>query len=195
MTSALLRKHSFEAVFDSQQLFRLILEAISHPARTVQIGKYTNKLFGEHPALLTLALVLLDNEVSFDTCGHISLSEEIASLTLARKEGLTSADFVFVADATDIKGALENVKCGTLANPHKSATVIIQNGGEANCRLQLGGPGIDGQIESRVTQPVQEAIIWRDEQNYEYPQGIDLFFVSNNGELFAIPRLVRREVA
>jgi alpha-D-ribose 1-methylphosphonate 5-triphosphate synthase subunit PhnH len=41
-----------------------------------------------------------------------------------------------------------------------------------------------------VTQAVKDAITIRDAQNYEYPQGIDMIFVSGNGELFSIPRLV-----
>jgi len=118
-------------------------------------------------------------------------------LTLAGREQIEAADFIFVAEpngsveSNDIKDVIENAKCGTLVDPQKSATVIIQNDGESTCRMTLYGPGIDGRIEVNVSQAVRDAIELRDAQNYEYPQGIDLIFISSEGELFAIPRLAR----
>jgi len=210
MTLQLTKKHNFDIVFDSQKVFRLILEAMSNPSRVVNIREYAIKLLGDYPSFtgkqpsviytadnpvfLTIAMTLLDNEVSFNTCENQYLSDEIVSLTLSRREKVDSADFIFVCDTKDIKNVIENVKCGTLSDPHKSATVIIKNDNEIDCRLNLSGPGINGFIESHVTQTVKDTIILRDAQNYEYPQGIDLIFVSSDGKLFAIPRLIRMEV-
>jgi alpha-D-ribose 1-methylphosphonate 5-triphosphate synthase subunit PhnH len=44
-----------------------------------------------------------------------------------------------------------------------------------------------------VSALVQKVLKLRDSQHYEYPQGVDLLFVSPEGELFAIPRGVRQE--
>ena len=194
--SALLRKHSFDTVFDSQRVFRLVLEAMANPTRVVNIKESADKLYGAHPEFLALAMTLLDNEVSFNTCENHSLSEEIASLTLAKREQIDAADFIFVCDPNpqNIKNMIENVKCGTLSDPHKSATVIIRDNGRPAHRLTLSGPGIAGCINIGATQTMKDAIILRDAQNYEYPQGIDLIFISNKGELLAIPRLTRMEV-
>ena len=189
MISTLSRKHSFDSVFDSQRVFRLVLEAMSNPARIVHIKEHADKLRGDYPALLAVAVTLMDNEVSFNACENHPLSEEIASLTLAREEQAELADFIFVSDTNDIN-AIENAKCGTLSDPHKSATVIIRNDDGPSCRMTLYGPGIDGQKEIHATQTVKDALALRDAQNYEYPQGIDLLFISGEGELFAIPRLV-----
>jgi len=191
MTSTLLRKHSFDTVFDSQKVFRLLLEAMSNPTRVVDISAYADKLFGDHSMFLAVAMTLLDNEVSFNACDNQSLTDEIVSLTLAQRETIDSADFVFVHDPSELKNVIENVKCGMLSDPHKSATVIIRNDGEPVCRLNFSGPGIDGRTTVHASQMLKDAIILRNEQTYEYPQGIDLIFVSNIGELFAIPRLVR----
>jgi alpha-D-ribose 1-methylphosphonate 5-triphosphate synthase subunit PhnH len=60
--------------------------------------------------------------------------------------------------------------------------------------MKVSGPGIDGQMTIRATQTVKDAIAFRDNQNYEYPQGGDMIFISDEGELFAIPRLIRIEV-
>ena len=127
MISTLSKKHSFDTVFDSQKVFRLLLEAMSNPTRVVNIKEYADKLFGDHPVFLAAAMTLLDNEVSFNTCGNHSLSDEIASLTLAKREQIENADFVFVCEPNAIKSVIENAKCGTLSDPHKSATVIIGN--------------------------------------------------------------------
>lgn len=194
MTSMLSKKHSFDSVFDSQKVFRLILEAVSNPARIVNISEYAEKLFGDQPAFLAVAVTLLDNEVSFNTCENYSLSDEIALLTLAKREKNESADFVFVCNPDNIKNVVERAKYGTLADPHKSATIIIKNDDAPVCRLTFSGPGIDGQIKVRATQTIKNTIVLRDAQNYEYPQGIDFIFISRVGELLAIPRLTQMEV-
>jgi alpha-D-ribose 1-methylphosphonate 5-triphosphate synthase subunit PhnH len=193
MISTLTKKHSFDAVYDSQKVFRLILEAMSHPARVVSVIKYAEKLYGEHPAFLAIAMTLLDNEVSFNTCDNRLLSDEIASLTLAKKERKELADFVFIHETSDIKTVIEEVKCGTPADPHKNATLVLQNDGAAVFWLSFSGPGIKGRRSVPATRIVRDAVAFRDLQNYEYPQGIDLIFVSNAGELFAITRLTRME--
>jgi len=176
-------------------MFRLILEAVSNPGRTVDINEYADRLYGEYPVLLAVAMTLLDNEVGFDTCGDYPLANEIASLTLAKIDEPGSADFIFVCEPEQIKNAVENAKCGTPADPHRSATVVIKDDGEPSCRLTLSGPGIDGQLTVWGSQTAREAVEARDGQRYEYPQGIDLIFVSNSGGLFAVPRLTRAEVA
>jgi alpha-D-ribose 1-methylphosphonate 5-triphosphate synthase subunit PhnH len=191
MTSTLTKKYDFDPVFDSQKVFRLILEAISNPTRVVNIKESADKLFGSCPELLAVAMTLLDNEMDFGVVGNDSLAEDIVSLTRARRAKIESADFLFVCDLGGLKAVIETVKCGTLSDPHKSATVVIRNGGEPTYRLTLSGPGIDGCAEITASQSIYDAIVCRDAQNYEYPQGIDLIFVTGAGELIAIPRLVR----
>jgi len=190
MTSTLLKKHSFDTVFDSQKVFRLVLEAVSNPTRVVNIKEISEKLFGEFPEILTIAMTLLDNEVSFNTCENRLLSDEITSLTLSERKKLHEADFIFVNDSSKIKNVIENAKIGTLADPHKSATIIIRNEEAPEHAAIFSGPGIKNQAEIKITQAVKDAIFFRDSQNYEYPQGIDLIFISSAGDLFAIPRLV-----
>jgi len=180
---------------------------MSNPTRVVNIKEYAIKLFGDYQDLpgrnpsavfttrritfLAVAMTLLDNEVSFNAFKNQSLTDEIVSLTLAKRENIEAADFIFINELKYVGYAIENAKSGTLADPHKSATIIIQNDDEPSCCLTLSGPGIDGQIEIAATQTVRDAITMRATQNYEYPQGIDLIFVSGNGDLFAIPRLVK----
>jgi len=191
MTLQLTKKHSFDSVYDSQKMYRLILEAMFNPGRIVNVQEYADKLYGGFPAFLAVAMTLLDNEVTFHVCENSSLADEIESLTLAGNINLDEADFIFVCNYSVIESAIENAKCGNLDDPHKSATVIIQNNGVPAFNMTLYGPGINGLAEVMLTQTVKDAIAMRDAQNYEYPQGIDLLFISGAGEVFAIPRLVR----
>jgi len=180
-------------VFDSQKVFRLVLEAMANPARVVNINEYANKLFGDHTAFLAVAMTLLDNETSFHAFENLLLSDEIVSLTLGKSEPIESASYIFVCDPSDVQDAIKTAKHGTLTDPHQSATIIIQNDGPSVCRLILSGPGIEGCATVEVTQTVKDAIAIRDGQNYEYPEGIDLLFISSAGELCAILRLTRME--
>jgi len=171
-----------------------MLEALSNPGTPQELGRYADKLYGDRPACLAVATTLLDNEVSFHVSASSELAEEIHALTLAEEACAASADFVFVCDPDQLEQAIETAKCGTLSDPHKSATLIIENEGAPVCRLLLSGPGIDDQKELWATERFRDAIALRDAQRYEYPQGIDLFFLSRPGELVAVPRLTRMEV-
>ena len=190
MISTLSRKHNFDLVFDSQKMFRLLLKAMSNPARIVNIHEYASTLFGDQPAFLALALTLLDNNVSFNAYEDRTLSAEITSLTHTKRAGLESADFIFISVPDKTKEVIGSIKYGTLSNPHKSATVIIRNDDDPVYPLVLTGPGINECIAVKVSKTARDAIRLRDAQNYEYPQGIDMIFVSSAGELFAIPRHV-----
>ncbi len=190
----LIRKHTFDEVFDSQKVYRLLLTAFANPSQMVSIREYADKLFGQQPEMLALAFTLLDNEVSFAVCGCDALSDDIAFLTLSSQDSAQNADYIFVTDAAQLEAAVTAAKCGTLRDPHKSATLIVKNSGNPIVPLDISGPGIPGTVRIMGTDTVNTAIALRDAQNYEYPQGIDLLFVSEDGNLFAVPRLVRKDV-
>ncbi|SHI20213.1 phosphonate C-P lyase system protein PhnH [Sporobacter termitidis DSM 10068] len=185
--------HDFDEVFDAQKMFRLVLTALSSPGKTVDIARFSGKMYGTRPAFLAVAMTLLDNEVSFDAGPDEALAGEIVSLTLAKRAPLDGADFIFVSGPADLRAAVENAKCGTLRDPHTSATIVMNIDDGRDAILRLSGPGIRDVIEIRTSPAVQAALELRDAQFYEYPQGIDFIFVSAAGGLFAVPRLTRRE--
>lgn len=191
--TALTKMYIFDEVFDSQMVYRLLLNAMSNPTRIFRIEEYADKLFGKQPEMLALAITLLDNEVSFAVCGPDIISDDIVFLSQSRKVQTESADYIFVTEPSMLETAVCAAKCGTLRDPHKSATLIVENAGEPCCLLKLRGPGIEGTVEFEATDTVKTAIELRDAQGYEYPQGIDLIFLSDNGDMFAFPRLVMKE--
>lgn len=191
--TALSKKHRFDEVFDSQRIYRLVLTAMSNPGRTVRIGPYADKLFGTFPCMLALAFTLLDNEVSFAVCGSDVLAGDIACLTGTPQAAPDCADYLFVTDPSLLEAAVHSAKCGTLRDPHRSATLVVNAAGPAVCPLVLSGPGIAGTASLCVPVPVRSALELRDARQFEYPQGIDFLFPAEDGALIAVPRLVRRE--
>ena len=202
--------HNFHPVFDSQRMYRLLLDAYSNPGKHLKIRELGEKMYGEEPELLAVGMTILDNEVGFSTCGDPVLAQQLLSLTLSREESLEEADYVFVRDASVLQEAIGKVKCGTLKDPQKSATLFIRvcsvedRGGNADVampcsgeaepgitRITLSGPGIRDEETLVVPREVADALALRDGQYYEYPQGIDLVFITDDGELYALPRLVK----
>lgn len=184
--------HQFDEVFDTQAVFRKLLEGTSNPGRTVSIAPQTKKMFGEHGAFLALGMTLLDNEVSFSSCGNEILREELQLVTLSEEKAICEVDYIFVTNAQTLSAIFVQAKCGTLMDPHRSATLIIRDSGEPEQIMMLYGPGIDGTMEFSCSETVQQAIALRDQQEYEYPMGVDLIFVTDSGDVTCIPRLVRR---
>ena len=97
-----------------------------------------------------------------------------------------AADFAKIS----FEEVIEKAKSGTLEDPQKSATIIIKTDKACSKTLHLYGAGIDGTLQLEVPDITVKAIELRKQQNYEYPQGIDFIFVTADGELFSIPRLV-----
>ena len=180
--------HSFDEVFDTQAVFRKVLEAMSNPARTVSIAEQKSRLFGEYKEFIALAVTLLDNEVTFSGCGNEELERDIQLVTLSEQADISNADFIFVSDLKMLPDIFEKAKCGTLTDPHKSAVLIIKNNKNHDNIMELYGPG----LKFSCSDIIYNSISLRDKCEYEYPTGIDMIFVTESGEVACIPRLVKR---
>ena len=179
------KAYEFDFVYDTQAAFRLLLEALSNPGRIVELGPLARKLGGAYAMPLTVAAVLLDNEVSFAVCGSPALAEKIS---------VSKADYIFVTENADWQEAVQVAKCGTLRDPHKSATVILCTADLQAGKLQrISGPGIKAVQEIIMCPELQAALGKRDEQEYEYPLGLDFFVLDQRGCLMGIPRKTRIE--
>ena len=106
------KAYEFDFVYDTQAAFRLLLEALSNPGRIVELGPLARKLGGAYAMPLTVAAVLLDNEVSFAVCGSPALAEKITELTLAKTAAVSKADYIFVTENADWQEAVQAAKCG-----------------------------------------------------------------------------------
>lgn len=187
--------HTFDEVFDSQKVFRCLLEAMANPGRRCVIREQSQKLFGENPELLAAAMTLLDASVSFCALQNPVLSEQIVLLTHAKEESPEQADYLFLSSVEQLSEIIACAKDGTLENPHSSATLVIKvPEGQEEKNIQISGPGVDGQLQISVPNVIYEAVRCRDLQQYEYPRGIDFIFLLPGDELLCLPRLVKMEV-
>lgn len=79
-----------------------------------------------------------------------------------------------MTENADWQEAVQAAKCGTLRDPHKSATVILCTADLQAGKLQrISGPGIKAVQEIIMCPELQAALDKRDEQEYEYPLGLD----------------------
>ena len=186
----------FHLVFDCQKIFKALMNALARPGQIFHTKESIDKIKGEHPALLAVALTVLDNRCGFYTHGTVDLAEEVREQTLAKETDEKEADYILItSDALsreECTALLQNAKVGTLPEPHKSCTFIIevasvQDGDEGT----LQGPGIQG---TRTIHLPAQAWMWlevRDTMQYEFPCGVDMFFVTPAGEWVGIPRTTK----
>ncbi len=183
--------HEFDEVHDSQQMFRKILKAMSNPLVKMDIKEQVQKISGDFPAELSVALTLVDNETTFCTFSNKALDADILSFTLSKKVPCNTADYIFVDTEEELLNAIETGKCGTLLNPHKSATIIVKIPTKKDCTVTMYGAGIKDTISLETNSFVKKALEKRDSMYFEYPTGLDFIFINDDNELFAIPRLTK----
>lgn len=192
----MITENRFDRVFDCQQIFKALMNALARPGKIFSIAENIEKIDDKYAPLLAAGLTLLDNWKNFFACGIPQLEETLREMTYGALTDINEADYIFVPqeknDFSLCQRILSDAKTGTLAEPHKSAAVFIMTdelcGGEKNT---LTGPGIDGTIE--ITLP-QNAFMWiseRQRQDFEFPCGIELYFLTPKGDVMGIPRKVR----
>lgn len=181
---------TFDPVFDSQRVFRCVLQATAHPG----------KLFALPPTGVAsweaLALTLLDHEVTFCAVGvQMEEAERISDLTGSRIVPTEEADFALIAGGSG--AGISDLNRGTLERPEMGATAIFAVGGLSNSgtlTLRLSGPGIpDSRTLGVEGLSVEEAggIL---ETRQDYPLGVDVYLVDGAGQLAGLPRSTRLEI-
>lgn len=185
-----------DPVFDSQRIFRAVLEAMARPGRILDVAGIFEAPPPLDPAATAVCLALLD----FDTplwLDSLAATEGAvdylrfhcgAPLVAAPAE----ARFALIADPHGLCG-LEAFDNGTDEYPDRSATLILQvqslTGGRGR---RLHGPGIAGEIRLDVDGVPPR--LWADwkANHARFPRGVDLIF-SAGTVVAALPRSVRVE--
>jgi alpha-D-ribose 1-methylphosphonate 5-triphosphate synthase subunit PhnH len=190
-------KHSFDPAAGTQEVFRLLLDALANPGRPVDMSRHAAQFAGQGQWLAP-ALTLLDNETGFFCAGIGEAAEEIRFLSGGVPVSLEDADFVFLSgeSAGGARGGplLSRVKGGTHADPQDSALLFIAAGGEADTSVTLTGPGVPPEGRKLRLSPAEAAWLRaRDAQGFEYPCGVELIFMRNDFSLTAITRKVTAE--
>jgi len=192
----MIQENDFDAVHDCQAVFRFLLHAIANPGEIVCIRPQAEKLRDNDRVMTALALTLLDKETCFAAPDDPAFAKKVSELTYAG-QAAEKADFIFITQAVsrattaDIFAAATP---GTLVEPHTNSVLFIgiEQFTEASaCRLT--GPGIKDTKSVGLPEYAKQWVRERDTMDYEYPTGVDLYFVTPAGELMALPRKVKME--
>lgn len=188
----------FHTVFDTQKLFRNLLESMSYVGTVKNVYhicsgcNYDLDLFRVTQAL---AIMYLDADTSFHVVGNKDIEDKIAMITYCRKHSCESASTIFIPHnkQNELIETIKNAKEGSLINPHEGATIIVEcNSCTSGKVYRAKGPG----IENEATFKLNVDCDWleaRKEKNIEFPLGIDLIFVDGNSNLLALPRTTQIE--
>ncbi|GMA60425.1 phosphonate C-P lyase system protein PhnH [Alicyclobacillus fastidiosus] len=205
----------YDAVHDTQHVYRQLVDAIARPGRICSIETVCGRLseLGERNAgLAACALALLDQEVCFSVVANESsasiLREFLRWETFSLSAKTSEADYVFFEcgqiSAVNVRELMGALKRGTLLDPQKSATAFLtvdvlaetleKVDEAASLCMRLRGPGIDGTRHIAVIGMDSEWMFAREMVNAEYPLGIDMFLVSEAGQIIGLPRTTIVEI-
>ncbi len=176
---------------DAQRVFRALLDALAHPARSYPLTVAVPAPTPLGSGLGAVALTLLDEDCTVWLDAALSSSVE-ASSWLAFHTGArivadaASARFLLVTDPA-VLPPLELLEVGSDEAPHLYATVVLATAAEGGERYIARGPGIETAAEFSApwAWPGFEAD-WR-RNTAMFPRGIDLVLVSGGG-VAALPR-------
>ena len=72
--------------------------------------------------------------------------------------------------------------------------MYVLNGAQFRTQATLSGPGIDGSVEAQLPLPSTE-VLERNVACGDWPLGVDLILINALGEVMALPRTTRIELA
>jgi alpha-D-ribose 1-methylphosphonate 5-triphosphate synthase subunit PhnH len=189
------RETQYDETLHSQSDFRVLLDSMARPG---QLRRFEERSIqppaGLHRGSATLALALLDSEVSYHCAGFdADASEYIRLSTASVPAAAAEADFLFLAHG-DLAETLAAAKTGLPTYPEFGATAVIQlerlsaEPFSNATALHLKGPGVDGQVSLFVAGLSAVMLGALKELNHEFPLGVDVILCSASGDLVSMPR-------
>lgn len=188
-----------DLVHDTQKAYRKLLKCMSRPGVIESIIVESEKIdfdISFYKGTLLNMYVLLDGEVTFNIVSKNKeeITNFVNQLTYAKATTLEKADFIFIlndAEDNSLSEAYKRAKLGTLIDPHKSATLIVEAEKLSNeNKYLLKGPGIEDLCNVNIITKglfVEE----RKNKNIEYPLGVDTIFIDKEAQIMCFPRTTK----
>ena len=184
-----------DAVHDTQQVFRRLLDAFTHPGRVILLLQRLAAPDALWASSAALALTLFDHSTPvhldpvLDTAPVCDFLRFHCGAPLV--EAPAEASFALVGNAAAVD--LGSFAPGDTARPERSATVLIQVPSFLHGRpVRLTGPGI-ATTASLIVDGL-EPTFWRQwrENGALYPGGVDVVLAAPEA-IAVLPRTVRAE--
>ena len=187
--------------FGSQAMFRVALDALSHPGRCITVRHDAEVPQTGHPTSAALLLALLDSDCTLWLSPSLANSDAAAWLRFHTGCQLVShadeAMFAWVA-AGDAMPALASFSQGSDNAPDQSATCVLDlplmNAGATSATSEGGtaqwalkGPGIQDVTQLTVDGLAADFLPQWTANHASFPRGVDLFLASAQ-QLVGLPR-------
>lgn len=190
MSDSLIRGFS-DAVQESQQVFRLVMKAMSEPGVVVEVSELEQMAPINHASYACI-LALLDQSTPLwltPEFNHADIKQNLHFHTgVPLAENSFQADFV-LGFAGEI-GDLDWFQKGSAEYPETGATLILHvnqiNTGSGS-ELSLSGPGIPDQRALTIDGLSPALLDYLCERPDEFPCGVDMIFCCDQ-QLVCIPR-------
>lgn len=183
---------TFDAVFDSQRVFRCALQATAQPGKL-----FTLPPVGDAPPHETLALALLDHEVTFCVVGGEGrpVGVCLSRMTGSRDVSVEEAEFALISGG-DSGGEILKLSRGDLEHPERGATAIfaVERLGSGPVALRLSGPGVPDTRTLGIEGLSMSEVEAIRESRADYPLGVDVYLVDGAGQLAGLPRSTGLEI-
>ena len=203
-TKHMQREIAYDPVFDAQEHYRLLLDAMARPGK---INILPRMQLATPPGLTSAAALvgfaLLNADVSFfvDGANPDDAARYLLANTSSRPVDTHEADFVFASGAAPAT-LVETMKKGSLPYPEEGATIILNvmalatepqglGHGEDGLALTLRGPGVAGERTFFVRGLNATLVEALQQSNAEFPLGIDAILTDGDGRVACIPRSSR----
>jgi len=186
-----------DVVFDSQRVFRGVLQALSFPGRIQTMAIDLDPPVALNPATAAVCLALVDLETPVWLDAKANTDPVRAYLRFhcgcSVVDDPARAKFAVIADPAAMP-SLQEFDHGDDRYPDRSATVIIQVPSLISGRnMTLSGPGIDGSLDAIIEGMTE--LFWSEWQANAsvYPSGVDVLFTCGTS-LLGLPRTIRIKV-
>jgi alpha-D-ribose 1-methylphosphonate 5-triphosphate synthase subunit PhnH len=181
--------------FGSQAVFRVALDALSHPGRVFDMPLETALPRQGHGAAAAMLLGLLDADTTLWLSPSLASSD--APVWLRFHTGCqivadaAEAQFVWVAQGDDMP-QLSKLQLGSDAYPDQSATCVLEvdslHSDPSAWRLQ--GPGIPTERSLRVRGIAPEFALQWAGNHASFPRGVDVYLCTAT-QIAGLPRTTR----
>lgn len=185
------------AAFESNAVFRTILDAMAHPGRIYDLPLDLPAPAGLNKSATAFLLAMADMDTTIWLSPDCASNAANAHLKFHCGSPITgtpsAADFA-VANLDGDLAFITDLALGNAEYPDQSATLILQVEDISNkADMTLRGPGIKENQNLSVPGLPAAFHAWRSENHHLFPCGVDVVFAADR-KIAALPRTTRIEV-